>query len=266
MYLIKRHPVPISAYFKHSLVLTYALPAQTLTPLLPPGVKLDTFGELGFVAIAIVQTQQLRPAFLPEWLGHTFILTGYRIFTRFETSAGRRLRGLRILRSDTDSAVMAALGSMFTHYHYSKANIRLTEGNNSLDIRIATPRGQADLHVVADLSTEPTCLLPPGSPFASLKEARRYEGPLPFTFSYEPQTRSIIVVEGVRQHWDPQPVHVDVREVTFFKQPAFAGTQPVLASAFHVHDIPYYWKRGVREPVPIHALTSTGRANEGYQG
>src|SRR5947199_5071638 len=98
---IKRHPIPISAFFRRSLVLTYALPRATLQPLLPPGLQLDTFGDLGFVAIAMVQTENLRPSFLPAAVGKDFFLIGYRVFTRFQTSDGRRLRGLRILRSDT---------------------------------------------------------------------------------------------------------------------------------------------------------------------
>jgi hypothetical protein len=94
-YQLKRHPIPVRAFFRHSLVLTYALPQEVLRPLLPPGLMLDTFGEFGFLAIAMVQTESLRPVFLPRALGRNFFLSGYRIFARFKTSAGRTLRGLK---------------------------------------------------------------------------------------------------------------------------------------------------------------------------
>src|SRR5580704_17969600 len=95
---LKRHPVPISAFFRHSLVLTYAFPRQILAPLLPPGLVLDTYGEHCFLAIALVQTERLRPSFLPQAFGQDFFLSGYRIFTRLDTPANSQ-RGLRILRS-----------------------------------------------------------------------------------------------------------------------------------------------------------------------
>ena len=51
LYALKRHPLPIRAFFRHCLVLTYALPAKLLEPLLPPGLTLDTYQEFGFVAV-----------------------------------------------------------------------------------------------------------------------------------------------------------------------------------------------------------------------
>src|SRR5688500_2364583 len=99
LYRLRRHPLPISAYFRSSLVLTYAFPADLLRPLLPPGLSLYQHGDLGFLAIALVQTEALRPTFLPAALGSNFFLSGYRIFSLFRTASGRTLKGLRILRS-----------------------------------------------------------------------------------------------------------------------------------------------------------------------
>jgi hypothetical protein len=249
LYRLKRHPIPVAAFFRHSLVLTYALPQELLWPLLPPGLTLDTHKGFGFVAIAMVQTESLRPVFVPSMLGQDFFLTGYRIFARFKTASGRTLRGLRILRSDTDHRLMAFFGNLLTHYHYRTAQVLFRETDLKLEIKIQTPRAEADLHVIADLSGNPASL-PEGSPFADLHEARLFAGPLPFTFDYEEQTHSIVMIEGVRQNWKPQPVRVEVLKNTFFDRPPFNQTEPVLANAFHVAGIPYQWKRGVREQLP----------------
>lgn len=246
---LKRHPIPIQAHFRHSLVLTYALPREILEPLLPPGLTVDAHGDFGFVAIALVQTEGLRPAPLPAFLGQRFFLTGYRIFARYTTPAGRRLRGLRILRSDTDRPLMAFFGNLLTHYNYRVAKVEMREEGSRLSVRITTPGAEADLSVTAELGGEPAPL-PEGSPFADLREARRFAGPLPFTFDYESGTHSIVRIEGVRSNWNPQPVRVDVERCTFFDHPPFNQTTPVLANAFHIQDIPYRWKRGVVEPLP----------------
>ena len=113
LYLLKRHPIPIQAFFRHSLVLTYALPQETLRPLLPPGLTLDTFEDYGFLAIAMVQAERLRPRFVPAMFGQNFFLTGYRIFTRFTTQAGRNLRGTTVRRDAPVVLMKTALIEIF---------------------------------------------------------------------------------------------------------------------------------------------------------
>ena len=247
--LLQRHPVPIQAKFEHVLVLTYAVPASTLQPLIPPGLTIDTYQGLGFLAVAMVQTRDLRPRFAPEILGRDFFLTGYRIFVRYRTGSGRNLRGLRILRSDTDSDSMVRWGNRLTHYGYRKADVEFCCADQVLEIGVRTPSAEADLRVRAYLCSEPAPL-PDGSPFPDLRMALRFAGPLPFTFEYEPQTHSIIRIQGVREKWNPASTRVEVLENTFLKQDRFAGAHPILASAFHLADVPYRWQRGVREEIP----------------
>jgi len=252
---LKRHPIPVKAHFRHSLVLTYAFPEQLLEGLLPPGLILDTHRGFGFLAIAMVQTEALRPAFLPARFGRDFFLSGYRIFARYRTRAGRTLRGLRILRSDTDNRLMAFFGNRLTHYNYRVAEVSFQEDPDLLQIEIKTVDARSDLHVAADLSSRPAPL-PAGSPFANLHEARLFAGPLPFTFDYETETHSIVMIEGVRKNWKPQPIRVEVFRNTFFETKPFNQTAPILANAFHVENIPYSWERGRRETL---AARESGR-------
>ncbi len=247
MHLLKRHPFAVKAWFRHSLVLTYALPQQILEPLLPPGLVLDTFEGCGFVAIALVKTERLRPAFLPAVFGQDFFLSGYRIFTRLDKPGGS-LRGLRILRSDTNSRLMQCAGNLLTHYRYCHARVDLRDSAEELRVRVDTAGGEANLEVIADLRGIPA-QLPAGSPFRNTAEARRFAGPLPYTFDFERQTHSIISVRGVREAWDPQPVAVQVRRCTFFDGKQFQGVRPVLANAFYLRGVSYRWEPGVLIPV-----------------
>jgi hypothetical protein len=248
-YRLKRHAIPVKAHFRASLVLAYAVPATVLLPLLPPGLTLDTYGDLGFLAVALVETQNLRPSFLPAQLGTSFFLSGYRIFTRYQTAAGRSLRGLRILRSDTNRLSMQLFGNLLTHYHYERSQVRVHATPQKYEVQVTTHDGRADLHVEADISTQSTAP-PAGSPFANLTEARKFAGPLPFTFDYESQTHSIIRVEGVRQQWTPRPVSVTVHQNTFLEHPPLRGAGAILANAFYLEDVPYAWRPGIRERLP----------------
>jgi len=252
LHRLRRHPFAVEAYFRHSLVLTYAYRPDVLAPLLPPGLTLDTHEGFAFLAIALVDTQGLRPTWVPAPLGQDFFLSGYRIFTRLRTQAGRTLRGLRIVRSDADRRLMVTSGNLFTHYRYRKCEASMREAGQRLEVEVRTPSAEADLQVSADLGAHPAAP-PAGSPFRDLREARMFAGPLPFTFDYEAETHSIVVIEGQREQWDPQPVAVEVRRNTFLERPPFGAHPRLLANAFHVHDVPYRWRPGVLEPLPREA-------------
>jgi hypothetical protein len=244
LHLLRRHPIPVSAFFRHSLVLTYAFPPEILEPLLPKGLVLDLFGGHALLAIALVQTERLRPSFLPAVMGRDFFLSGYRIFTRLGNGAQSK-RGLRILRSDTDHKWMVRAGNLLTHYNYHLCQATLEERDEEIRWTIRTPRSEADLEVVARLAEEPAPL-PASSPFATLAEARRFAGPLPYTFDYEQETGSIIGICATRQRWEPKPVAVEVRRSTFLEQEPFCFASAALANAFHVRRVPYQWQRGRR--------------------
>lgn len=239
MHQLKRHNVPVSAYFDATLVLAYAVPRELLEPLLSPGLELDCFGEFGFVAVALVQTSALRPTFLPPFLGQSFFLSGYRIFARYTTTQGRHLRGLQILRSDTDKRFMQFAGNILTHYNYCLAKVRIERTANTFGIEVETPNAEADLKVVAHL--DETGVLPEGSPFPDIETARKFAGPLPYTFDYEKQSGSMILVKGVRKAWQPTPVRVEVERATFFNR--FEG-KAQLANAFYLSNVPYRWEAG----------------------
>lgn len=238
---LKTHPFPVEAHFEHSLVLTFAAPQAEIQALLPAPLVPDTFADQwGFVAAALVQTRQLRPKGFPAWLGHDFYLIGYRVFVRYTTPTGRRLRGLYILGSETDKRGMVALGNMFTHYKYTHTDLSRQETAG----RLAITSQRSDLQIsLAPAAAEVP--LPAHSPFATWQEARRYAGPLPFTFSIEPNSDKIMIVEGVRQHWEPQPVAVESCHVGFLEK--LGLSQLVLANAFALHDVPYHWKKGRTE-------------------
>ena len=238
MHFLKNHPFAVSAHFEHSLVLTYAVPKAMLEPLLPECLTVDTFdGQWAFLAIAVVKTRHLRPKGFPQWMGNDFILAGYRIFVRYTNRQGKRLRGLYILKSETDQQKMAFIGNIFTHYNYTLTDIEFRMEGSMLQVYSQ----KSGLDIAVDI-TEGAVDLPPQSPFRDWKEARRFAGPLPFTFTYNSKKKEVLIIEGVRENWTPQPVNVWKSAVQFVQQPAFEGA--VLANAFIIHDIPYYWKKG----------------------
>src|SRR6185369_17159048 len=111
---LKNHPFAVEAFFENSYVLTFAVPKGELEIFIPECLALDTFEDKwAFVAVATVQTKGLRPKGFPKFMGNDFFLIGYRIFVRYTNRAGKRLRGLYILKSETDKKAMTFLGNIF---------------------------------------------------------------------------------------------------------------------------------------------------------
>lgn len=235
---LRRHPFAVTAQFRHSLVLTYAFPQDVLARLVPAVFRLDTHRDYAFAACALVQTESLRPSFAPRVVGRRFFLSGYRIFVRLASAPS--LRGLLILRSDTDSRLMAALGNLLTHYDYRVAEVETAETLGRLEVMVRSRDRCADVRVAATLAPAG---LPPGSPFEDVDEARRFAGPLPHTFAVDAATERTLVVRARRTAWTPQSVGLELAEVGFFEQPPFAG-RGALANAFHVANVGYTWERG----------------------
>lgn len=238
---LKNHPFAVEAHFKSSTVLTFAVPKEELRSLIPDCLTLDTFkDQWGFVAAAMVQTQGLRPKGFPKFLGNDFFLIGYRIFVRYTNSKGKNLRGLYILKSETDKKKMEFMGNTFTHYNYTTTDI--TQHNNPSSKEIISLK--SDFNVKLN-SQEEQIELPKNSPFSDWKEARRFAGPLPFTFTYREDTKEVLIIEGIRQNWKPKPIRIEKYHFGFLD--TLKLKQNVLANAFVIENIPYYWKKGKKE-------------------
>lgn len=235
---LKDHPFAVEAYFESSLVLTFAVPKEQLQTLIPECLQLDTFQDKwAFVAVAMVQTKDLRPKGFPKFMGNDFFLIGYRVFVRYTNNAGKSLRGLYILKSETNKTKMEFFGNIFTHYDYTTTDIKQVEQQNTKEIS----SNKSKFKITID-KTEEQISLPEHSPFADWKEARRFAGPLPFTFTYNKETKEVLIIEGVRQNWTPNPVKVIDYNLDFLS--TLKLENPVLANAFIIKNIPYYWKKG----------------------
>ncbi len=238
---LKKHPFAVEAFFTSSHVLSFAVPKQQLESMIPECLELDTFKDKwAFVAMAMVKTKNLRPKGFPQCMGNDFFLIGYRIFVRYKTKAGKNLRGLYIIKSETNKKKMELMGNTFTHYNYTTTDINETHNGNLIDIsskksnfKIVLEKGKEDIN------------LPKASPFLNWKEARRFAGPLPFTFTYNKQQKEVLIIEGVRQNWKPKPIEVKAYNINFLENLKLKNI--TLANAFTIENIPYYWKKGRKE-------------------
>lgn len=135
---------------------------------------------------------------------------------------------------------MEVMGNIFTHYKYTTTDIQQVETTDTKTISSV----KSKLRITVDKAGEDV-QLPSQSPFTDWREARRFAGPLPFTFTYDPAKKEVLIIEGVRENWTPAPVRVLDYQVDFLD--TLNTDKPVLANAFIIKNIPYYWKKGKKE-------------------
>lgn len=238
MKFLKNHPFAVDAFFESSLVLTFAVPKEQLLEYIPECLELDTFQDKwAFIAIAMVQTSGLRPKGFPEFMGNNFFLIGYRIFVRFTNKAGKRFRGLYIIKSETNKRKMQFFGNIFTHYNYTTTDI--TQQTTSKLKTISSVKSNFKLEVE---QTDNEINLPEESPFKDWKEARKFAGPMPHTFTFNEDDQTVLNIKGIRQNWTPTPIQV--KSYTFEFLDNLHLTNTVLANAFEITNTPYSWSKG----------------------
>jgi uncharacterized protein YqjF (DUF2071 family) len=238
MNLLKNHPFAVEAFFESSLVLTFAVSKEQLQHYIPECLELDVFqNKWAFIAVAMVRTVDLRPKGFPKFLGKDFFLIGYRIFVRYINNAGKNLRGLYIIKSETNKKKMEFLGNIFTHYNYTTTDI-----SESIKGNCSTIKSQRSKFQITIDPTTNEIQIPKSSPFTDWKDARKFSGPLPHTFTYNKINKEVLIIEGVRQNWKPQPVKVISYDFEFLNNLKLQNV--VLANAFEIKNVPYYWKKG----------------------
>ena len=239
---LKRHPFPVVAHFDRVVAVSFAFPEEALKCMVSKGLELDTYQGYGFITAALVWTKSLRPACFPACIGNDFFLAGYRIFTRFHDKSGRKLRGLKILRSETDKQRMVVLGNLMTGYNYRHVHLQITHLDPETRVVTTLANGEKTLDLTFD-AISPDAPLPVDSPFPDWRTARRFSGPMPFTFSPEGHDK-MIVIEGSRDAWIPRPIHIKKWDISLFREAPLQGIKPKLANAFAVENIDYRWHSG----------------------
>ncbi len=137
---------------------------------------------------------------------------------------------------------MVALGNLMTGYNYRHVNLLSEKSGSETRVKTSLPDGQTTLDIIFDAESE-DAKLPEGSPFKDWRTARRFAGPMPFTFSPE-SDGSFVVIEGSRTKWVPKPITVKHWQVGLFDETPLRGVTPILANAFSVENVAYRWEKG----------------------
>ena len=135
---------------------------------------------------------------------------------------------------------MEFLGNIFTHYNYTTTDISMKSCNG-----LKTISSQKSKFELIIEQSDGEVSIPKGSPFTDWKDARMFAGPLPHTFTYNKENGTVLIIEGVRQNWKPEPIKVKIYSFDYINSLKLENV--ILANAFEITNIPFYWKKGKME-------------------
>lgn len=151
--------------------INYAVEPEVLSRLLPAPLQPEVFEGSAWVQVLVSSLREMRPQGLGGVFGVDFYQVSYRAAVRYRSADGTWRRGGYFVRSDTNHAVMRAVGNTlaeFKFHEFGGADMLMVREGDTLTIGIDAhePGGK----LVATFDTRPQTDPPPGSVWASLHE------------------------------------------------------------------------------------------------
>ena len=234
--IFQKNPFTVRGRLRRCWLFVYRTPAVAARALLPRPLNLVTRDGFAFWNIVVCQIGALRPAGWPAAVGLGYWHVAYRLHVRAQPQDGAPVEGLWFLRSDCDSALVAAGGNLVTDFCFHHATIEVAETDRTVAGKITAHGGDAQFH----LNRKTTPQLAAGSPFASVEEAAAYLKYKPFGISPSgPEAVNVVRVVREEAAWRSRLVAVEDARWQFL-----ARHETALEICYEVEPIDYQWERG----------------------
>jgi hypothetical protein len=197
------------------ILVNYRVDPGVLAPLLPPPFRPKLFRDVALVGICLIRLKQLRPAFLPAWLGVSSENAAHRTAVVWD-EAGGTPEGVYVRRRDTNSWLNTLTGGRLFpgFHHHAKFDVR--ESAEQLSVSMRSDDGETNLSVRGHV----TATWPTSSIFPSLAQASAFFEAGSMGYSATPTASRFQGLELRCQNWHVDPLSVDEVRSNFFENEA----------------------------------------------
>jgi hypothetical protein len=246
------------------ILINYRADPAVLSALLPRPFRPQTLDGTGIAGICLIRLTQIRPQWLPGWLGQTSENAAQRIAVEWDDVDGNRRTGVYILRRDTSSRINGFAGGRLFPGQHHLARFNVTEGQGRYRVVMAAKDGLTHLSVEGRETEE----FPKSSVFRSLKAASDFfrAG----SVGYSP-TRHDGRFEGLELRafdWDVRPLGIESVESSFFDDSkTFPSGSIELDCGLLMRGVEHEWhvvpepmQAAINDPAPSPALVAAGHS------
>jgi hypothetical protein len=192
---------------------------------------------LARVGICLIRLKQIRPTFMPAWLGIGSENAAHRAAVVWDDGGVER-EGVYVRRRDTNSWLNAfAGGRLFPGVHHH-ATFNVQETSDRLAVALVSDDGETNLSVHARRASR----LPATSVFKSLDEASAFfqAGSLGYSATRDPSRFQGLELNC--QSWHVEPLEVDEVHSNFFQNEShFPKGSIHFDCALLMRDITHQW-------------------------
>jgi Uncharacterized conserved protein (COG2071) len=193
------------------VLLNYRLDPEVLERVLPPPFRPKLYAGHGIGGVCMIRFKELRPRFLPAWLGLGSENAAHRIAVEWEQD-GKMREGVFIPRRDTNSWFNKTLGGRVFPGIFQRSRFEGLETGSSVSLRIVRSDGGTEIAFAGHVADE----LAATSIFPSLDDAAAF-------FSLGATGYSATYVEGhyhgmdlYSLNWTVLPLVIDEAQSCFF--------------------------------------------------
>jgi hypothetical protein len=198
-----RIPV-IRGIIDRRILVNYHVDPTVLAPLLPAPFRPKITHGLGMVGICLIRLKNVRPSFLPSWLGIASENAAHRTAVQWDDQ-GMVREGVFVRRRDTDSWLNAwAGGRLFPGIHHH-AQFAVQESANRYEVGLRSDDGVTNMLVRGRRADQ----LPASSVFPSLDEASTFFQAGWLGYSATPDPSRFQGLELRCLNWRVEPLEVE---------------------------------------------------------
>jgi len=205
----------MSGVIDRRMLVNYRVDPIVMAGLLPAPFRPKLHRGFGLAGICLIRLKQIRPSFLPSWMG----ISSENAATRFAVEwddGDRRREGVYIRRRDTSNWLNAMAGGRLFPGIHSHGRFRSDETVEHLDFSMRSDDGSTSVELSADVAKS----WPAGSVFESLAEASAFFAAGALGYSATPDRTRFQGLELQCETWNVEPLAVRSVQSSYFEDPS----------------------------------------------
>ncbi|WP_166831542.1 DUF2071 domain-containing protein [Thalassoroseus pseudoceratinae] len=161
----------VGTVFRRFLI-SYPVDPHILADYLPPGAECVTHNDCAWVSACFVRMDDMRPSFLPRWMGMGFNYLIHRTRARLPFPDGKLREAVLVLQPNINRPLLSTFGSLLTGVGFKTRQIDFSEDDADWRIQM-NHRGKLlfDAEIPKASCSE---RIVPDSQFSSASEADRF--------------------------------------------------------------------------------------------
>ncbi len=202
----------IRGLIRRRLLINFRVDAEVASRLLPPPFRLKLHRGYGIASICLIRLEQIRPGWVPRFLGLSSENVAHRIAVLWDDPSGRPGDGVFIPRRDTNSWLNHVTGGRVFPGEQNRADFTVTDDAGRVTMSIHSRDGRMSI----ELQAHETEAFPSSSCFESLADSSSFFQSGSIGYSV---TSDCCRFDGMRLEshgWGVQPLAMDRLESSFF--------------------------------------------------